>query len=246
MVLKKIKSFFRYKKVDFVKEEIELPLKFVNNKIVEFIGVSGIGKSTLFHFAKDKLAARWEYYIPNSDFKENLFEEKITRIHCELLENKLSKTKTMAISYLSKLQLSAYFNKVLLDNLILVGNSHKGFFIEEGLCHNFPVELWELNDDELSFVLKNRFLIYVKTENPLTVVDQIKKRTSEGGHTVYHHIGLSDEQLLDLVINSMEQFESFFHKIKNSQIPVCVLMIEDGLEVNSNKILQFENKILND
>lgn len=247
MVFKRFKSFLVKKKSN-IKIKIKLDTKMpVKNKIVEFVGASGIGKSTLFHLAKEKLSVQWKFSYPNVDFKGDVFDEKISKIHWNLLKNKSTNVDNLLFADLRKLQLTSYFNRVLLNNLMMVDeNNQQGFFIDEGLCHNFSKELQELNDDELSIILRNRFLIYVKTDDPLIVVSQIRKRSNEGGHTVYHHNGLNDSQLLDLVVHSMKQFESFFKRVEKIRVPFCCIKIEDGLEVNTCKIVQFENKILND
>ncbi|WP_426483861.1 hypothetical protein [Flavobacterium sp. 2] len=217
----------------------------VNNKIVEFVGVSGIGKSTLYHATIKRLSGQWKFNFFNLKFEESLFDNKISEIHWSLLKDKLSNVDIYSCDHSRKIQLLSYFNKVLLDNLKMINeNDQIGFFIEEGVSHNFSEELQKLSDEELKVILKNRFLIYVKTNDPSIVVTQIRKRTNEGGHTVFHHIGLNDEQLSELVVDDMKQLESFFNRIEKIKIPFCSINIEDGLEAGISKIVQFENQIL--
>ncbi|WP_445730826.1 hypothetical protein [Mariniflexile sp.] len=245
--LKRIYEFFLLKKDTVLIEKDETKPNYSCGKILEFIGPSGVGKTTLFNLTKDKLCSKWHNLAVIHPHKINNADEKLINIHWDILKKKFNYIEFLKSESFIKLKLNDYFNQVLLNNIKLMSiKSESGFFLEEGICHNFSEELITLNDEDLIYILKNRCLIYILSRESMNVVGQIKKRINEGGHTVHHHKGLNDIQLNTLTKDSIHIFNKFLERIKKFSIPVCKLYLEDGLEENFKKIIDFERSLFKD
>lgn len=236
MIFKKL-----FKKRSVAKPEIELKKNNSGGKIIEFIGPSGAGKSTLYNATKNSLSSDWGNLKTLNKFQNDTADEQLATIHWKLFKYKFSNVDSLNTGSLAKLNLMEYFKKVLSDNLKLIQlEDEVGIFLEEGICHNFSSELLYLDKEELLKVLGNRRVVYLFPKDPKMVVNQIRKRASEGGHTVFHHNGLSDEALEELTKSTIVNFKEFLNHLEKYNIPVCQLYVEDGIEVNSKKIVGFE------
>lgn len=236
MIIKRL-----FKKINVAKPEIELKKNNSGGKIIEFIGPSGAGKSTLYNATKNSLSSDWGNFKTLNKFQNVTFDGQLAEIHWKLFKYKFSSIDSFNTDSLAKLNLMEYFKKVLTDNLKLIQlENEAGIFLEEGICHNFSRELLNLNNEELIRVIGDRRLICLFPNVPKTVVHQIRKRTSEEGQTVFHHKGLDDGALEELTKSAMNNFKEFISHIKKYNIPVCQLYVEDGIEANSKKIIEFE------
>lgn len=237
-ILKRIKSKY-YSDISQIEESKKC--NYSRGKIMEYIGPSGVGKTTLYNLTKNNLSWEWSNLQIGSDNQEDSIDERLLEIHREILKKKNDYVDVLKCDINQKLKLKVYFNQVLLNNIHVSNSNQKsGFLLEEGICHNFSNELQSLKEKDLEYIIKNRILICVLPHDSLTVVSQIRKRTKGGGHTVYHHEGLDDEELNKLTIDSTNNFNNFLSSIQKFNIPVCKLYIEDGIELNCKKIIEFE------
>ena len=212
-----------------------------SGKIIEFIGPSGVGKSTLCSLTKDKLSCKWNNIERLNYCKLGAIAEDIIDLHWTIFKGKFPFIQNLNTASSAKLGLVNYFNKVVLDNIrILRVRENAGFILEEGICHNFFEELNELSIQDLSLLMTNRSLICVLPKDENTVVKQIRKRTKQTGKTVFHHNGLDDKTLFEMTKDYVKGINIFLKRIESLNIPVCKVYIEDGLEVNCKRIIEFE------
>lgn len=236
--MKFLRFFIRKIKISW---QSDAKINHSRGKVIEFIGPSGVGKSTLCSITEKKLSAKWNTLDLIQSTNIITIDEKLLESHWKVFKAKISSINCLKTKNSVKLKLATYFNKVISININLLHFENEyGFFLEEGICHNFAQELLDLNNEELYSLLKHRHLICILPKDPMFVVDQIKKRTSEGGHTVYHHEGLDSKALLDIVNESIIVYKEFITRIQNLNISSCQLLAEDGIEINSKKIIEFE------
>ncbi|MGK7933889.1 MAG: hypothetical protein AB4041_21005 [Microcystaceae cyanobacterium] len=218
----------------------------ISNKYIEFIGPSGIGKSTLFYEIKELMVGDWNYneqidpvtLMKNDDEFENSF-------HWELLVKKLKNLEKKEINTFQQIQLMKYFTEVVFrDFVMLNGFYEKGFLLEEGLCHNFAEELAELSEPEFVNLMAGRAIIYLIPRKSTTVVKRLRKREIEGGHVVTHHVGLNNNQLKEITEVSLVNFEKLVSKAKLIGVPICRIFAEDDLSHNRDLVLCFEQEII--
>lgn len=212
-----------------------------SNFIIEFIGPSGIGKSTLF---KEYFSTTdFNFYTQKDVYKvkSKLDEQDILSfIYKELLFNKHSNLLKRTYNAFVSTELLNYFTKIVSEDII-IQNSHKdfGFILEEGIVHNFSKELLQLTNEHLSLLLKNRIIIYMRPENPNLIVQRIKKRECEGGHIVIHHKNRTDEELLDIAKQSVEHFDKLINRINELNFPYLQIIAEENN--GSDKLKSFFN-----
>jgi len=216
-------------------------------KIIEFIGPSGVGKTVLYNTVKNDLSATWGHSKSFNKQNDNVLDEQLNKIHWELFKKKIDAVNLMHTGSEEKLNLMGYFKRILSNNIkILQPNSESGFFLDEGICHNFSAELLALDKKDFLTVIGNRCLICVLTKDPKIVVKQIRERTASGGHTVFHHTKLSDGELERLTLESIYNFKKLLNLVHTYNIPVCQLYVEDGDAFNLNKIIAFEAAVFNE
>jgi hypothetical protein len=168
--------------------------------IVEFIGPSGVGKTTFFNqvfryhwndwFSKSDLV-----YLVNSskEIPFTLINNKAEIIYSEILKAKYNILNNCNISLEKKTKLHDFFVKELeYDAFIRFFNLPKGLFSEDGLTHNFQteiidihsdLELYNTREDWFRYLFFNRSIIYLEA-SPDFIVNNLKKRSVENPNSV--------------------------------------------------------------
>lgn len=212
-------------------QRVQVPLlyKLKPKVIVEFIGPAGVGKSTLFR--ETFTNANFEFYTQNNIgiFENNLLKSDIQNdVYNQLLLSKHENVLKLGENAFVNAKLINYFSRIIKDDIIIQNSiTACGFILEEGLSHNFSKELLGLSDNLFSVALLNRVLIYLRPDNPELVVQRIRKRQNEGGHTVVHHSGKTDRELLNIALNSIVNFDNLLVRAKQFAIPYVKISAED-------------------
>ncbi len=213
---------------------------------IEFIGPAGVGKSTLFKSLTESLRIAGNRRSDLKGLKKVLDLSKIdSPTHTNLLEAKLS--GLLATNYTSYLitDLMSYFLTVVSEDMVMSNlKNEKGFLLEEGLLQNFSQEIMGLKDDSMVSILNGRAIIYLRPVKPSTVVDRIRKRQNEGGHTVPHHIGKTDEELMSIAKSSVILFDVFTERLKALKIPFFEIVAEDNFDTEAIKTFLKQNNFI--
>ncbi len=214
--------------------------------IVEFLGPSGVGKSTLLEALKHHTVGEWYYRdnIPQLKLRER--EDNLDgALHWEMLHAKFMYMDKRSLNGFRKAKLMNYHTQVVMNDLQLrYGMSARGFLLDEGLCHNYSREVGALSDADFISIMSDRALVYVKPNEISTVVKRIRQRTQNGGHTVTHHVGLSDDELCSVAEKSVDSANALTRRAKEMDIPVCIVFAEDSIEDSIGSLLRFEQHIL--
>jgi hypothetical protein len=213
---------------------------------LEFVGPSGIGKSTCLEHFKNHAAGSWNF---NSAVPAGLTTQETERfdgnIHWDLWQKKADFVQNLATSGLSKIKLMLHFNHVLHNDLLIFNQPHdQGFFLDEGLCHNFSLQLNALTDGLFTSIMHGRALVFLIAEHPETVVERLRKRQRETGFMVPHHIGLNDAGLRDLTVRNQENYERLSWRVKSLDLPCCTLFAEYSKEEKIARLSEFEQEVL--
>ncbi|HUH36275.1 MAG TPA: hypothetical protein VL022_10620 [Moheibacter sp.] len=216
---------------------------------VELVGVSGVGKSTLYHsLLKEKKFWTIQEFIrfnrkteANYLTDDSSFYQKLAKIQWEYIQN-------LTILETDKLRM-AHWNYKTINEDILIANSNKNSIVvsDEGILHNFQDSLLKMNEEnqeKFQFFLKNRAIIYCYS-TPEKIVNQIIDRSEKTGRTVSHHKGKSIEELYDIVKRDLEEKEEFLEIMFNMGIPILRINTQDSLELNSKKINKFIEELSN-
>lgn len=215
---------------------------------IEFIGPSGVGKSTLFEEIKNRTAGEWYFRekLPGLTLKHNQ-DMMDGGLHWKVLFAKSVNLEERLLNGFRKAKLMRYFSEVILHDLHLIyGLSDRGFLLEEGICHNFSKELNDLPDDDFKKIMAGRALVYLKPKNSSIVVKRIRERAKNGGHIVTHHIGLTDNQLREIAETNMTNFDTLTSRAQAIGIPVCTVYAEDDINQSAKTLLDFERRLIRD
>jgi hypothetical protein len=213
--------------------------------IVEFIGVSGVGKSTIY---SELLSKRNEKnWLTRQEFfkicneSDGMFEEYFLNYE-ELAKHKLEKIVQRECENWIRLKLCSYFFQVLRENRLIenMRNAHT-LVIEEGLVHNFSEELlylYESRRDKFREFLKYRVLVYCinTTEN---IMNNIISRKKEEGFFSGAHLGLSHDGIIQQTEESVRLKERLVAVLKKENIPVLILQTNDSVEGNAKRVKEF-------
>ena len=216
------------------------------DRCIEFIGPSGVGKTTLLNELVNHLAGDWYFRRDLDVARVNQTPDRVdSKIHWRLLMGKTSRLEEAEISGFQKLQFLRYFVQVVLNDVKLSnGDLKKGFLLDGGLCQNFARELLGLEEKEFSFILSARALVFLKPTDAETVVRQIRERAIAGGRLVIHHHGKTDDELAALTEISASVFEALAVRAEAAGVPLRVIRAEDPLESKISALTEFEQRFI--
>lgn len=222
---------------------------------VEFIGVSGVGKTTVYNQLKlqykdfgvdfgEFMSTLTNFSI--KQYRDHSFDERqfyqVLAYH--KLENILQKENYKPFDKLRVLQ---YFYTVIVSDKI-VQDFNKEYLIisEDGLFHNFANELDKTIKVDAPAVkeMQNRAIVHCYS-SPAKVAQQILDRVKNGGHLVPQHKGLSFEELVSQQEKSLDAKKLFAEKLKSIGIPVLDINTSNDLSVSAKTIYDFIYKLKN-
>lgn len=143
-----------------------------------------------------------------------------------------------------QLTLLNYSIKIAMQDLTLAStNSQLNVVLEEGLVHNFAAELSTLPRSTLTNLVGVRALIYLRPEQPKTVVERLRARAATG-YTLIHHQGLSDIELLSLTVEKISYLDRVADRLAEIGLPVLKLSAESSIEISVAKCINFVESLL--
>lgn len=212
--------------------------------IIEFIGVSGVGKSTLYDTLKKKkrnwyLIQEFKQSVNHVDLDEIL--EKST-IYQKLAAYRLVAIQKSKIKPSQKFRIAHWNYRSLLDDALIFNENKNAVIVsDEGLLHNFSdviIELFYENPQLLQLHLKNRAVVYCFSSVE-KIVSQIEKRSQETQRTVVHHRGKNPDEINLIVSKDLEEKEKFISILTDMKVPILRVSTQDSLEENLKKIEKF-------
>jgi hypothetical protein len=216
-------------------------------KIVEFIGPSGVGKTATFQSLAPVLRERWHFQEHIAQHHYNAFKldpgkeafyERLVKGRCEEV---LNQNATLP----EKANRLAFSLKLVSEDMALVAQSYsRGFFIDDGLCHNFSSVLLDLlvrGDPKAKRVIRSRAFVVLLADDPDFVVENILFRRKHSHQFRGNNFPSLDHQQLRRFCaernRECARLLGFFDRIGSLNL---ILRAEDGIEANSKKIRDFE------
>lgn len=188
--------------------------------IIELIGPSGIGKT---YFADYLFKNHFKDFnprasiSPQSDLK-NLAETQHP-IHWKLFLSKTENLNNSSYPTAVKLKLNHYFTSILIQDINLnnIDKSYS-FLLDEGIIHNFSKEIINLQEKELSSILKGRLAVFLTSNDSEFIFEQIKKRKNETGKIVVWHEHYDKNELLTKIDEELALHKSLIKKLQLNNI----------------------------
>lgn len=219
---------------------------------IEFMGVSGVGKSHLYKAIKKLNSDKWmsavEFRNRNMDkFDKSLLVENA--IYQKLAEYRINPPNKNQDDYRSPLVLlfmaQVFFNSILKDYLIAEYNKDYTVISPDGLTHNFIRELFEMekNDNELFLeYFKNRAVVHV-TAPSSQIIEQILDRHGKKDRLPPQYMNKSREKILEIVEDHSSKMEGAIKILKDIGVPVLRLDNSEDLSNNIDKIQAFISEL---
>lgn len=224
-----------------------LPLLTNRNPVyIEFIGASGVGKSTLFEKVMNKSWKKWmsikhfevlyRQKLKSRDFdKQPLYQElALYRI------NEVVSAQDEILPFDMLEACSSGYNTISLDALVHLYNKESIVISEEGLLQfnsNAIKHLITSDKNSMKSLLNNRAVVYCYT-SPEIVVDRILKREMETGNIWFKHKGLSKDELYKVVSDNIEEKHNLI-KVLEKHIPILYIDTNEDLKNNRKKVIDF-------
>lgn len=219
---------------------------------VEFVGVSGVGKTTLFkNLNKNKRKTDWihsrQFVLAKHDMS---IKDQISSVsfYQDLIENKVEQIVNKTYQPFDQLDLFKYNYYIIRDDaLAYLYNKHHTLLCEDGLLHNFGSgieSVYRKDYEKFKVILRNRAVVYCYASAEV-VAGRILKRKNEIGELRPQHKKVGAvETLIETERVALDKMEQFVNILKE-QIPVLKINTEDAWELNKQKIDRFISELKN-
>lgn len=210
---------------------------------VEFVGLSGVGKSYLFN-KLDKEKNKWlgikNFWQLFSHKENNSLLESIP-FYQYLAEEKINRTLKRDWLSTDHLAYFRYFH-VVINKDALVYKLNKNYIIisEEGLLHNFGScieKLYKIDQNKFRKILKNRAIVYCFAPSKV-IADRIIKRRKTSEKLLSQYKVDSRRELLQNIDRDLEIKQRVICLFKE-YIPVLEINTADDVKQNAEKVENF-------
>ena len=212
----------------------------VINKLVEMMGPGGVGKTTTYRAMVDRLPGPWVAH-DSRDFKNKVLrtDGPAEDFRVKLVRRAARDIEARNISELEKLDLLSFKVRMARSDALSFHAPEDWIFCEQGILQNFTGEVDHATDPLFRKVMMRRAVIALLARRPNVVVDNIRSRTVEGGHTLQAHARASDEELERIIISHTRRFKRLIARMDREGVPNLCVYIEDGLVKNCTEIEEF-------
>jgi len=211
---------------------------------IEFIGPSGVGKTTLFKKMKElNKNNSWigikEYY----KFKANKGKyNRDFKLYESLIDYKIKNISQADFDAYKKLRLLSFFYKKLKEELFARStNDEFAIVLEDGIFHNFTPEFIRLSEeksDSFKRLLQKRAFVFLHAP-PEYNARNILKRKKETGAIRPQHEKLNNEELISRQTQVLRTKQKLITIIDTFEIPILKIDTSEDLMINAQKINGF-------
>lgn len=219
--------------------------------IVEFVGPSGVGKTTLCNAYLDFQRLS----VPGGNILTRKYVEQLDALepsikghslYNTIFEHKINDiTRRKNESFFSKYsRVESSFNCIKADLLITNSIPNRLFILDQHIIQLHRRTLSEIRDEyDLRELYENRLVIYCTT-SPETIVKQIKKRAKTTEGIQPFHDGLTDEELFVKEAKIINIWEEDMEIHKNHGMKVLRIDTQNNMEENCLLVDNFIKKHL--
>lgn len=219
--------------------------------VVELMGPSGVGKTRTLRGMEAVLQERWFLQEDIHHFLDRAYLAGPERqeFYERLLHRRLTETFAQPRHLAERSRRAAYLLSVVNAELAMVaGDYPKGFFVHDGLCHNFGstlLEMLRVKDAMAEELVRSRSYVFLLAQEAETVVRNILRRREETpGFRTNNFPTLSPADLERMSRHTDRVVRELANRFEDLSANVLVLSAEDGWERNRERILRFEQEIL--
>ena len=210
--------------------------------IVEIVGAQGAGKTTLRNELDKDLKTNWFFrhdlrHIGPAEDPSGTIE----RLHRDIYFRRLRHLDETQPDPWKSLTVARQASNVIGQSLTMMTNKFpRGFFLDEGIFNNFPLELANETGKDLTPLWANRAMIYLRTPDPDLIVSRYQGRVETRSRKHRLHRQRTDSEVREAVRRKTELFDRVLEKARSLNRPVIVINPADNHGQNIEKILEFE------
>lgn len=215
------------------------------NHIVEFLGPSGIGKSTVFNKSKANIKYSWHFGYDRELYKKATSTDEIFSIYRELYWGSLQKIKDRAVNPINETETIINIVKRFQADISMRCLAHtRGFFLAEGMFAYCASQAIKLDEVRLKKITSGRSFVIILPEHTQTAVDRFFEREKLAGIQRNYFMHLTHEEMHEVQRRAINTQNQFGRSVENVGCNVLWLRAEDDIEENANKVIEFEKNIL--
>jgi len=216
-----------------------------SGKTLEFIGTSGVGKSTLFRESVKKLRNRWFFAYHIDCFNRTAPPCELDEILVQVLKRRIEKINNSEsfCPWHSLLDLKQKVGVMHQTMLVAYGAHPKGFSFDEGLFQHFSDEILKMGDEFPAQLWENRAFVYLRARMPETALSRIVSRETKAEAQGERQRLKTDDQILSRIVQDQEMFQSISERAPSLGCPVLVIDAENSFQDSIKKVLDFESSL---
>lgn len=228
------------------------PCPETSGQIVEFIGPSGVGKSSTFRSLAAEIQDRWFFQEHLAKYQFNAFTLDASRqlFYERLVKKRAVEVLDQEVTLPERVNRLAFSLRVANEDMALISQRYsRGFFIDDGLCHNFTrvlLELLEQDDSDAETLVRARAFVVFLVDEPDFVVENIlarRKNTKQFRGNNFPSLGRSE--LRRLCADRDRDCRKMLAVLSRAGCNKLILRAENGIETNAREIRAFEQKLVN-
>ena len=216
--------------------------------IIEFIGTQGIGKSTLNNDLQRRLTGRWFFRADLTHIgpsASGVSDPILEKLHRDIYFSRVRHLEETQPDPWKSLTQARQMSIVIGESLTIATNEFpRGFVLDESLFKNFPREVLTLEEDGARPLWQHRAFIYLRAKDPKLVVDRYQSRAAERKSRGLPLRLPDDAEVRARVEQDNEMFDQLTKQAQAFGCPVLTIWAEDEHAHNINKILDFEQKLM--
>jgi adenylate kinase family enzyme len=243
-----INNFFGLRIARYDKNEIPLELeKYEKDRplIVEFVGLSGIGKSTLFSqidWKKNKCVPINNFYEQKKDSDNLIFQAKEYQTLASIMTDRISNIPVPPTEYFLYFCIS---RKLLMEDFTVQNfNINHIIVSDEGIIHNFGddlIKLKELDSSLFQKLMLNRKVVFCDTTSDV-LAERVLKRKKEIGRISAIDRNLTKDELILKFKNELEQKRNFIAWLEDQGIDCLKIDMNNQMHLNVLTIEEYIKK----
>jgi len=213
--------------------------------ILEMIGPTGIGKSTLFASLIDELGKNW--FLPRHASELLLssldHDAELTYTLRRLLMRKVTRLYQESNDFWIFSGLLNYSVKVARTDILMRSGFQRGYALDEGVFQVFADELLELEKGAQQRLCTGRYLVLLNARDPNTIAKRAFRRHEDRllrGH--FQHPTTFDMQR-KRAIKAMSLYSKVAESAQDCGVKVLRLFAEDDVSKSREAVLEFSRRI---
>ena len=217
---------------------------------VEFVGVAGVGKTTLYENVFKQVNSKWrDIHEFQRIFSKHIDGETAEYLSCyqELAQHKMKSVVSYNYNGIDQMKLIKYFHSVLIeDSLVYLYNNKYNVISDEGLIHNFGesiLALFKSNKEEFESLMKHRAIIYCKTSAEI-VAKRILERERKTGKLLPQHKVDSFDKLVLIQKKTLDNYSQILDFSSQFNIPILSIDTSDSMTQNIDQVKHFLTELI--